>query len=239
MNTKVIASILVTFLTLTGNAYSQAKVDDQNTTATLEDEVEYISNHAMRFLSEVDIALSAAEEIARRRSATTVVQHAALRNIVDRVAGMRAILSISEVGTLEIDSFNYPTPTLSLSGRSYFQMALARRGELVISQPEVGRTSGIPFIPAARAYQGGVLVGVINPGQLLPQRLCGRCVAFAVDQAGQVLATNPPGSQMLGLRPELTADRAVGRANLGNYSARYALSRAGRFNLWAILMLVE
>jgi hypothetical protein len=226
-------------LTVSSAALGQNPTEAATQGITLEAEVEYLASHASRFLSEIDIALTAAEEIARRKSMTTVVQHATLRTIVERVQGMRAILAINETGQLEIDSFTYPTPVLNLSGRGYYQLALSRPGELVITQPEVGKTSGVPFMPAARAYSGGVLVGVINPGQLLPPRLCTRCVAFAVDQTGHVLATNPPGSQMLGLRPDMGMDRASGRANLGSYSARYALQRAGRFNVWAILMLVD
>lgn len=217
----------------------QAQVSSQAIPVDLDAEVTQVADHASRFLSQTDLALIAAEEIARSRAVAPIVQHAALRPITDRVSGLRAILSISGDGLLEIDSFTYPAAVLNLAGRSYFRLAVANPGALIITAPEVGKTSGVPFVPIAKGHRDGVLVAVANPGAFLPARLCTRCVSYAVDQSGALLASNPPGAQMIGLRPDVSMDRAAGKANIGSYSARYSMQRAAQYPVWAIIMMVE
>lgn len=131
-----------------------------------EKSAEIVSAHTERVLSKIDIAMTAAEEIAHRKSATTIIKHAAIRSIINKVNAPQEMLWAAKSGSLEVDSFNFPTPILNLSSRPYFQLALSRPGNLILTPPEIGKTSGVPFLPMVRGNDESVMVAVINPGVL-------------------------------------------------------------------------
>jgi hypothetical protein len=205
----------------------------------LEKSAAVVSAHAERVFSEIDIAMSSAEEVVRRKNTTTVIKHAAIRTIVDKVNGLRAILAVSNTGTLEVDSFSFPTPVLNLASRPYFQLALSRPGALILTPPEIGKTSGVPFLPMVRGNGDGVIVGVINPGVLTPRQLCANCIAVVVDQAGQPVDVNPPGSPPISVYPDYSLDKSSGEGRLGNYRARYIATKLGKYPFFVLLFVIE
>lgn len=231
MNT-IVVPLLAVSITLHASLALSADVEFEKSAAV-------VSAHAERVLSEIDIAMSSAEEIARRKNTTTIIKHAAIRSIVDKVNGLRAVLSLSNTGALEVDSFSYPTPILNLSSRPYFQLALSRPGHLILTPPEIGRTSGVPFLPMVRGNGDGVIVGVINPGVLTPRQLCANCIAVVVDQAGQPVDINPPGSPMINVTPDYNLEKSEGEARLGAYRAKYISTKLGKYPFFVLLFVVE
>lgn len=197
-------------------------------------------------MSQIDLALLAAEDVVQRENSELVVQTAALRRYVDRVPGMRAILYIDKSGQLLLDTFNYPPPKLDLGSRSYFEKANRRPKTLIVDAVVKGGTSSLPFVPIARQVANskgpmGVATGVMNPGALMaPYDICGRCVVLIVNREGEVLASNPPASLVQGLTSQLvlTSRSGTGKGVIGGYEAQFAFQQAGEFDAFAVYAMV-
>ncbi len=121
-----------------------------------------VDYHASLIIGQANIALSGMAELIKRVDLTEDEAHELLGNTVDHLDGVRAIIFISEDGKLTFDSFSSPVPDVNLATRSYFIKAMeADEDHLIIDKPVAGKTSGIPFLPIARAvWKDGKPIGV-------------------------------------------------------------------------------
>ncbi|MEO9738514.1 MAG: hypothetical protein ABJO97_22690 [Roseibium sp.] len=150
---------------------------------------------AERIFLGVDHALDTAGYAFKMISNTRVV-HEEFREIAERLPGVRAIIAISPDGKLAIDSYQYPTPDVDLSDREYVKRARDNLG-LYIGSAEIGRTSGIPFLPVSKQVGDYVIAAIVAPHFLIHEEgRCADCVSAIMRENGTVIASFPPAAEI-------------------------------------------
>lgn len=124
------------------------------------------------------------------------VVHEEFREIAERLPGVRAIIAIGPDGFLAIDSYQFPAPEISLGDREYVKRARTEKG-LYIGPAEVGRTSGIPFLPVAKKVGDHVIAAILSPHFLVSEEgRCPDCVSAILREDGTVIAVFPPAAEI-------------------------------------------
>lgn len=167
-----------------------------------------------------DMALLAAADVFGREPAVEeIVLHRVLGRYAARIPGVRAMIVTDAAGMVQVDSYLYPARRLNLADRDYVRRVLANgNGPLYIGAPLIGRSSGLPFIPTARAIRDGegapvgVVAAILNPGGLfVAEEVCDTCFAVLLRPDRQIVARYPASVQM----PAAGADLPVGGARSG------------------------
>ncbi|AVX04300.1 hypothetical protein MXMO3_01775 [Maritalea myrionectae] len=166
-----------------------------------------IDQHLTSIMRGAEIATTAIGETFITSRSNDEEFHAYLNRIKAQLPEARAVLVLGADGMLLHDSFSFPALELDLSQRVYFKEAVARRGaRLYVGTAKIGKSSGVPFIPVAKAiYDGPDLVGVvtliITPARLLQQSRwddCLYCYVEILRADGQTLTSYPSNAE----RPE-------------------------------------
>lgn len=161
--------------------------------------------HSSLVIGQADIALTTLSELIARVDLEENEAHIILGRTVKRLDGVRAIVFIASDGKLTYDSFSNPVPNINLSSRTYFMEAIkTMEGQLIIGEPVKGNTSGIPFLPVAKAVWKdgkpyGVLAAIITPSALLvaeDTQDCLHCVAMITGLSGKIIAKYPEGVEL-------------------------------------------
>ncbi|MDB5644961.1 hybrid sensor histidine kinase/response regulator [Methylobacterium sp.] len=155
-----------------GNLYQEhqhelraAETYTANTTRALE-------QHAARTLETVDTYLQTVISLVGSRldSVPASVIHDALRERLSQSRHLNNILITDANGQLSHDATAFPSRTLDLADRDYFQVLRSNPSiGLYVGQPIVGRQTKLPSLPLARRINnpdgsfGGVIVAMINP----------------------------------------------------------------------------
>lgn len=150
---------------------------------------------AERIFLGVDHALDTAGFVMKTTGNTRVV-HEEFRAISDRLPGVRAIIAIGPDGSLVIDSYQHPAPEVKLGDREYVKEARSKPG-LYIGSAQIGRTSGIPFLPASKLVGEHVIAAIISPHFLIHEEgRCGDCVSAILREDGSMIASFPPAAEL-------------------------------------------
>lgn len=161
--------------------------------------------HVSLIVGKADVALTSLAEVIKRVDLTEEDAHEMLGRMTGILNGVRAMIFIAADGTLKFDSFSYPVPKVNLSLRSYFMSAMNNaENELIIGKSVAGQTSGIPFIPMAKAVWKdgkffGVLVAVITPSTLVLNEVsqnCLHCISIVTDLSGNTVSQFPTGLEL-------------------------------------------
>jgi len=155
--------------------------------------------HAEAVFRSAEITLMVvADIIAREINGNQAVIHATIKRYNEKVPGIRAILFVGADGVLQLDSATYPAKPLQLGDRQYVR-EVPSNGEVRIFETIAGRSSGMHFVPVAKAVVDGngarlgTLVAVVNPAALLPNwQQCNSCLSvLLLGEKG--IVTHPAG----------------------------------------------
>ena len=146
-----------------------------------------IDQHLTNVMRGAEIATMAIGEALISSDMTNEAFHDYLNRMKTQLPEARAILVIGPDGKLMHDSFTFPTLDLDLSAREYFSNSIELRGESIyIGTAKIGKSSGVPFLPVARAiFDGDTLIGVVSlvvtPSRLLQQSRWNDCIYCYVE----------------------------------------------------------
>lgn len=143
-------------------------------------------------LSGLDSLLVKAVRDTQRLDVPLLIRHATVASSIRGLDAVRAVLVADYTGDLIVDTYNWPTPPLNLSARSYIKQAQANPGAIFVGELVADARSGVPFVPIARGYDGYTAVAVINEGAFWRGQICGRCYGF-ITTGGKIASTQPQG----------------------------------------------
>jgi len=203
-----------------------------------------IAERTENFTNALDFAFDYAATFIATSGAPEPVMQAELSSIASRLSGVRSLLVINTDGEIRFDAFSHPPPTINLSGRPYFQTALADRG-LHYGEVVLGRSSGFPFTPASafKSVIDGVLVAVIDTRELQkPLSWCPEsCGGAILSFKGEIVTVSPDDTQLPQEIIDSVASEPSGSMTVdrGTFSliAHWQRSRNHEFAVVAFLMV--
>jgi len=162
---------------------------------------EFQALYTEQIIKSIDqVLIEASQMLERNLDEKELILHTSLSRYVERIPGIRALITTDEKGFLWIDSFTYPARDIKLIDREYVKHALnSNTRELYIGHPVIGRSSGVSFIPLARPLLSlnkkplGALAAILTPDTLIKRDiLCKQCSVIIFGADGRKLTSYPP-----------------------------------------------